>query len=384
MRLTNYIAPLILGLALSCVKPYDFDPDNFDRVLVIEGQISDEQGPHRISITYTYPLDTLLNEFVSGATVWVEDGNGVRTPFVQIEGGFYQSPEAFAGQVGQTYQLHIELPDGSAYESSSELLQAAPAIDAVYGKYTEQANSAGDQNTGGIQFFIDSETSDHAYYRYSWEEGYKIETPYPARYMVTDDSMLVLMDTSIGICYKEGFSTELIYGTTNNSTVNRMVEFPIRYLSDEQQQLRVRYSILVKQYAINESAYLFYKQLDENNESGGSLFDQQNGTVIGNISSTSNSGENVLGYFEAAGVSKKRAFFNDEDLDEQFDRPRFPYACHYSLTIVTSADSALYYVRQGGNVFSYDPFLNEVQIQSISCTDCSFYADTTPPNYWEE
>ncbi len=335
-----------------------------------------EEEP-KSSIIKGYELNlTTLN-------VWVEDENGDQTIFSQSEDGIYQSPPGFAGKVGSTYQLHITMENGEEYQSEPELLQAAPPIATIYGRYTEQPNEAGEQNVGGIQFFIDSEETDHQYFRYEWEEGYKIATPYPARYRVNEDSTLEYMDTSLGICYQERFSNELFYSTTNTSTANQIIEFPIRFISEEQQQLRTRYALLVKQFAISESAYLFYKQLNENNQSGGSLFDQQSGTVIGNITSIDNPNQNILGYFEAAGVAEKRSYFKPGDFEE-FDFPRYPYNCPYSEIIETTSDSAGYFVEQGANVFLYDPFLDQVSIHTRSCTDCSFYATLTPPTYWEE
>lgn len=376
---------ILLAFLAACIKPYDFDPQSFDKVLVIEGHISDEPGPHHVSINYTYPLDTVLNEFVNNAEVWVETDDGTRVDYTPMENGRYESPATFTGEVSKSYQLHVRLANGEEIVSEPETLLKSPEIDTIYGKYAFLPNSAETNNVGGLQVFIDSKSNaETKYLRYEWEEAYKIQTPYPALYRVAPDSSLVLLDTQIGICYNERFSNSLIYGTTNGTSENRLIEFPVRFVSQEEQALRTRYTILVKQYAISEAAYLFYKRLNENNESGGSLFDQQAGSVIGNITSTTDPEKTVLGYFEASGVSTKRRYFSRADLDDRIQVSGFSYICNSLDVVVTTVDSALYYVEAtGGNIFAYDFFTGEVSIHNRGCTDCSFYADVTPPPYWE-
>lgn len=375
---------IFLAFLTACIKPYDFDPQSFDRVLVVDGHISDEPGPHTVTINYTYPLDKVLDEFVNDATVWLEVGDGSRVELTVTENGTYKTPAAFVGVPNQTYQLFIVLENGEEFRSEPEVLLKAPGVERIYGRYASLPNSAGDKNVGGIQFFVDSEENTEVkYFRYEYEEAYKIQTPYPALYDVAPDSSLIPFDTMIGVCYAERFSNELIYGTTNGTSANRMIEFPVQFVGEDEQVLRSRYSILVKQYAISESAYLFYKRLNENNESGGSLFDQQAGSVVGNIFSVSEPNKVIVGYFEASGVSTKREFFSRQDLDDRLNVAGFRYRCYSGDAIITTVDSALYYLEiTNGNIYYYDFFTSEIAIHEQGCTDCSFYADPIKPSYW--
>ncbi|MEQ8239508.1 MAG: DUF4249 domain-containing protein [Cyclobacteriaceae bacterium] len=392
-RRSDYIALLFLSVLLACVEPYDFDPQSYEKVLVIDGAVSNQEGPYTVTLNYTYPLETNQSESITTAKVWVEDGDGNTFPYTFTKQNTYSSPDGFRAETGKKYALWVEMPDGSRYRSDSQLLQAAPLIDTIYGKYAELPNENEDQNVGGIQFFIDANNSDSnaKYFRYEWEEAYKIITPYPAQFRVADDSSIVPLDTAIGICYQEGASNLLIYGTSVGNAGNQILEFPVRFLSESQQQLRTRYSILVRQHAIGEAAYLFYKRLRENNESGGSLFDQQVGSVYGNMYAVDNPDEAVLGFFEVAGVSEKRSFFDYADLADEINRPPFIYDCFLISGVITTPDSAAYYLNiTGGNIYSYletspdSGMPSEVGIQSKTCTDCSFYAEITPPDYWIE
>lgn len=382
------IALLCIGVGLvTCVKPYEFDQELYEKVLVVDGLLTDQPGPHWVKIGYTYPLDTLLAEWIPNADVWVEDGDGNRTDFFWSDAGIYESPASFAATTGQSYQLFVEMPDGSRYASEVQSVVPSPEVDSIYGRYVFLPNAAGDGSEWGIQFFIDSDdpTQQARYFRYDYEETYKIQTPYPAQYAVLDDSSLLYLTQSPGVCYKEQYSEELIVGSTIGSSENRMAEFPVRFVSEQSQLLRTRYSILIKQHAISESAYLFYKKLKQNNESGGSLFDRQLGSIFGNVASLDQEETPVLGFFEVSGVTEKRAFFSRQDLDDRLVFPNFLYRCSTQDVVVTSADSAYYYNRtQGLGVFSYDFILNQVSMHLQTCTDCSFYAEVTPPDYWIE
>ncbi len=386
---TKYIVLMLSLVMVTCVEPYDFDALKYEKVLVIDGAISDLDEEYEVEITYTYPLGSELEpQHVTDAEVWVENSSGNRFDYTLATDQKYISPAGMTGVVGESYQLYVKMPDGTLYQSEPQLLKAAPAIDTIYGQYAELPSEDGTVNVGGIQFFIDSEsiTGNTHHFRYEWEEAFKIITPYPARYELTEDSSIVRMDTSLGICYKEGFSNSLIYGTTEGVTSDKMLEFPIRFLSEEQQQLRVRYTILVRQYAISEAAYLFYKRLEENNQSGGSLFDQQTGSVFGNMYSSTDGDQAVLGFFEVSGVSERRQFFNYSDFDERFSRPVFPFDCYFGSAIKTIPDSAAYYLTAtGGNIYDYTSFEPPaVSIHTRSCTDCSYYADLIAPSYWIE
>lgn len=382
----TYVIPLAFFSLMSCTKPYDFDTTSYEKVLVVDGTITDQEGPYEIIISYTYSLDSSDAEMISDATVWMIDGDGNQVDFYLAEDGHYSSPDNFVGEVNQSYQLHIEMADGSRYYSSEQTLTEAPAIDSLYGIYAQLPDEDDSENVGGIQFAIDThdDTGEAKYFRYEWDEAYKIIVPYPSSYDVLEDNTIVLLDTTKGICYKEDFSSSLIYGSTIGSSGNQLVEFPVRFVSEETQLLKNRYTIQVKQYAISETAYLYYKKLDESNESGGSLFDQQTGSIYGNIYSEADGEENVLGFFEASGMSSKRKFFDPSDFDDRLDVAGFPYSCLQSGVITTTLDSAYYYTEIGYNVITVSYYPPSVDVQTRGCTDCSFYADTTPPDYWTD
>ncbi|MEO0340477.1 MAG: hypothetical protein AAF242_14860 [Bacteroidota bacterium] len=68
------------------------------------------------------------------------------------------------------------------------------------------------------------------------------------------------------------------------------------------------------------------RKVVEINQTTGSLFDPIPNEVFGNVRSTSNNNQPVLGYFGVAGVSEKRIFVTREELPMGFNTPPSP-AC---------------------------------------------------------
>lgn len=386
---------MILGVLLiisqSCVKPYDFESVSYEQVMVVDATISDSEGPYEVILSYTYPIELGDREAISGASVQVVDGNETVIVFEESADGIYHSPVEFRGETGMEYRLEIDLPNGKSYQSEFVRLLPSPAIDSIYARYAVLPDPSGERSVGGLQFFVDSydETGLARYFRYEWEETYLIRVPFPAQYRFFEDSSFEVLDIPIGICYDSAQSSTVLYGSTVGSTSGQMAEFPVRFVSEEDQTMREKYTILVRQYAISEDAYFFYKRLKENNESGGSLFDRQTGTILGNITSVEDPEEPVLGYFEVSGVTELRQFFIPRMVDRRLKVAGFPYRCVTDDSIITSLDSVLYYLdaNPGHNVYNIvypSDGPPEASLQSKTCTDCSWYANNIKPSYWED
>jgi hypothetical protein len=382
---------LILGVCslmiLRCAKPYEAESFDFERVVVVDGQISDELKKHRVILSHTTPIGESKADPLSGAEVWVEEGSGTKIEFQEIRAGYYETVEDFAGKVGSSYRLFFVTLDGKEYASNNIELIKSPPIDSIYDQFARLITEDETGMVGGIQFFIDTHdaTNTAKYFRYEWEEDYRILSPLPSNYeFFSEDSSYAARESPVSICYDHRASSQIIVGSSIGSTVNRLVQFPIRFVPGNTDVLRNRYAILVKQYAISESAYGFYRKLKESSESGGSLFDKQQGTITGNVTSVSNSKETVLGFFEVAGVSTKRTFFSYEDLDPRFNRPDFRYDCTNQNIFESSIDSMAFYVLGNGYlVISVSEMaIPEVLMTTPTCGACNWYATTEKPDFW--
>ncbi|MFY0602091.1 MAG: DUF4249 domain-containing protein [Cyclobacteriaceae bacterium] len=395
MRTIGNIIVSLFSIAFfwSCTKPFEAESFTFKKVLVVDGQLTDEDKFHQVALSFTFPIgEEAQDASLSDAEVWVESGDGTRIDYNEIQPGLYESENSFAGESNQSYQLFFTTAEGRNYASVIQNLIPSPEIDSIYDSYTETIDDEFNSIIPGAQFFLDShdETGQAEYFRYEWKEDYKIKVPLASIWEYDKDLDSVIFRTDpVHICYESSESSEIIIGNSIGSSGNRVAEQPINFVSSFTDKYRTRYAIQAKQYAINESAFGFYRKLKESNESGGSLFDKQQGTIAGNIRSLDDPSETVLGYFEVAGVSDLRAFFDFADLDERLTFPSFRFQCGInSLKDTTRAGITL--------LFSANDKLRIVSVESIpgfpendvfsyavrTCADCSWYAPTEPPQYW--
>lgn len=117
----------VFPLLQSCTEVIDFDLNEEQSRIVIDGAITDEKKQHRISVTRStsYFFDQ-LPPGASGAEVSVSGGGEV---FVFTESpnepGVYLSDSTVQGKVGVTYTLTV-LIDGESYTAQDELRPVAP------------------------------------------------------------------------------------------------------------------------------------------------------------------------------------------------------------------------------------------------------------------
>lgn len=382
------ILSMLIIVSTGCTKPFDVESFSFNKVIVVDGLITDELSYNQVHLSYTYPIGQKGNSPLSGAEVWVESEDGSMLDFEELTPGTYQSVSQFAAETGKYYQLFFTTNEGLTYQSDKSTAIKSPPIDSIYNKYVQIALEDSESNDAGIQFFIDThdDSGTAKYFRYEWEEYYKIVTPNTSPYDFDfAEGLYFSRDTLLNVCYTGNNSIDLEIGTSSGSSENRLAEFPIRFVSEEVDVLRNRYTLNVKQFAISESTYTFYRKLKESNESGGSLFDKQQGTITGNVTSVDNPGETVLGQFEVSGVSSLRQFFNFSDLARGFPLPSYRYYCGGNLAVTTTIDSIAFYLQtlSGYQIINVDAVPGPPAVLFPgTCTDCSWFASLEAPDFW--
>lgn len=403
----NIATILILYLISGCVEPYEAENLDYEQYLVVEGLITDEPGPYTVQLSYTIPVDTFYFDGISNAEVWVTDNHGNREDFTETQNGVYESSDSFRGVAGDFYQLHIKTIDGNEFESEVQKLIKSPEISNIYSSYLEKASSSSDEVFRGLQFFIDVDelTEQASQFRYEWSDTYQIIPDFPTAYEIGPDTFdVMLREVDIATCYRTRFSSGLILANSTNLEAG-LKEAAINFVDVETNVLRNRYSLLVRQYTLTPEAYSYYRKVKEMQDGSGSLFDQQQGQIIGNLYHINDPDFQVLGYFEVAGVSQKRAFFKNREFDSRV-RVSGTLNCteddiidqDYVLAVgnPTASNYAEYtiwdflvnnpelYLSAPYNIISYDPIMGTMTAAPYDCTACDHNASIEEPDFWPE
>ncbi|MEP4744021.1 MAG: DUF4249 domain-containing protein, partial [Flavobacteriaceae bacterium] len=317
------IKPRFLKLSLfflilisSCVEPFDIPPQSFDDVLIVEATLTNEEKPQVVSLSKTAALGSTALIPEENAEVIVIQNAEVNYRFLEVSPGMYQSEIEFAALPNNTYQLIVNTPNGDRYSSSTEILPPQTVIDEVVA-----SRIINDDGVEGIEIAVNSfdPSGQSKYYRYSYEETYKIIAPQWNQfeaYVISEDPPLAdirLRSQEELICFGSANSSTSILFSTTSLTEDRVSQFPIRFIERSDFIIAHRYSILVKQMVQSEKAFDFYEKLRELSSQGNLLSQSQPGFLTGNIVPDEETSKGVTGYFEISSISEKRIFFDFED-----------------------------------------------------------------------
>ncbi len=389
-------------LLVNCIDPFEIEATEFKSALVIEGTITDQEEIQRILVSRTFPLDTVLMTGLSTARVNVLDSNGGVYAFSETSPGDYRSNAPFAATAGLTYTLKVETADGNSYTSEETAVPAKTNIDNLYADRDFKDNGAEE----GMFIYVDSydATGQSKYYRYEYEETYKIIAPnwsasdaYIVSPLPNPEVATRAKTKEERVAYNTVASNTIIQENTTQLGEDRVNKFPVRFINRENFILSHRYSILVRQFVQNRAAFSYYETLELLSGTESLFSQRQSGFLEGNIKSDTNAEEDVVGFFQVSTVSEKRLFFNYTDFFAGESLPKYPVDCTLvSPPIINEAGASplliaieletLKYVEEynqetnPNNLSEFGPFL----MVATPCGDSTFFGSNIVPDFWVE
>jgi hypothetical protein len=388
------------------VEELDFVTENFEDALVIDATITNVEANHTIWISRTYPFEEDGPIPESGATVIVV-GNGTEYVFREGDAGMYTSEITFAAQPTINYQLKVTTQNGRSYSSSVTQLTPVTEIERVYA-----VRETNDDGVNGMSIFVDTfdPTGNSKYYRYEYEETFKVQPPsFVSQDLVEDfnpselepclDCVVKFVERSQDklVCYRTETSQNTNLANTSELTEDRVSRHLTRFMSSQDYRISHRYSILVKQFVQSMESYRYLEALSRFSGEG-SLFSQvQPGFLASNILSESNPEETVIGFFEVASVSTKRIFFNYDQYYPNEPLPPYINSCQLQAPTGCTATGINSYscggllvglrnntiVYKGMNTGQF-PFGGPYLMVDRECGDCTALGVIEPPDFWVE
>ena len=274
------------------------------------------------------------------ATVQVSDDLGNTFDFQEAEAGRYESITEFAALHNVGYKLSVITANGKSYESETVITPTNIPIDEV-----NALIGFNEFDKEGLEISLTNQmtNSDSKYFRYQYEETYKIVAPFhnAQEFDIIDsvyfgpgdfDTIEIALKPhkeEARVCFNTLASTDIVLSDTQRNSNNQTGRKTIRFLESDDFKISHRYSILVKQYGLTQEAHGYFTNLDDFTSSESVFSEIQPGFLEGNIKAI-NSDESVLGYFEVAALSERRYFFNYANFFP--DRPLPPYAVNCILT----------------------------------------------------
>jgi hypothetical protein len=190
-------------------------------------------------------------------------------------------------------------------------------------------------------------------------------------------------------------ASDIFTYTSRQKRDKKVFGLPLNLVTNKENKLTVKYSILIKQLSLSDFAFKFWNQLQSQSQETGGLYETQPYELDGNIRCTDNENEIVIGVFSASSIKTKRftGMFNAN--------PDYPYCDN----IFPDWESLEYFLWGGHEVWTTPPlnlelpdtplylqtFLNDegnvrqdtFALTEQSCYDCTVNGGTrTKPDFW--
>ena len=379
MIIRSFLFFTLLISLVSCVENFQPQLDESDTLLVVDGTITNMEGPYTVKLSISSGLDIQAVTPASNAMVTLVEEDGPSEILTEYEPGIYRTKAGgMKGLTGKRYKLLVNY-DGRKYESEFQLLKAPTSISSVEAILEYKATAESPEEVPGIQFYVNTASSPYEddYYLWTLNGTYKYHASLLI-YYVYEGALREFNDhDSLNTCYHTYDIGGLYTAKTGNLTEPRITGKPMYFLPATDSKLSVRYSLLTTQYSISKEAYDFWHAVEQQVAHGGSLYTTQPYQIRGNVKNIDNPDEAVLGYFMVAGVTQNRLFVNTPPEVKIELQDCVPDVMALIAIFDSGPDEWPIYLPGGDNVpLGYvDP----------SCVDCQRLGGVLePPSFWED
>jgi hypothetical protein len=345
--------------------------------LVVDGFINYGQDSTIIRLSRSRSLiDTIRTVPELNAQVTVEGQGSEIYPLNEVGNGEYGIDQLNLN-IHQLYRIRITTNTGEQYLSDFVPVKPTPAIDSI--NWIRQDD--------GVHIFINTHdpTNNTRYYRWEYSETWEYHSPYDS-HLEYVNNQVVNRDPSrqVLICWSTLKATNIFMASSANLNQDIIYESPLEFIAVGADKITIKYSILVKQFALTKEAYEYWQNLKKSTEQVGGLFDAQPSQITGNIHSAAHPNEPVLGYISASSLAEKRIYITNAEV--------WPWVENlFCTTINVRTDSIDYYFGVNGYIpitgISYliSPLLppeNGFLASKGPCVDCTLRGSNVKPSFW--
>jgi hypothetical protein len=362
---------LLVGAAVGCLDPFSA-PRRVGNVqfLVVDGAYRPNDTTE-IRLSRTVNLGaTEVPPPESGAAVEIENERSQRAQLREAEPGRYLlAPGTLSGN---QVRLRITTQNGVRYESDFSEVLNTPQIESVTYRFSGE---------DGLDYLLSTrQEGPTIYLRWDFVETWTYTAAFESVLRFENGRVVPRLENNF-LCWQTRPSKSILIGTTRGARDGIIANKKVLNVAARNEKVRIKHSVLVRQQAITKEAYDYWEQLAKNSQNLGSLFDPIPSELPGNIRCVSNPEEPVMGYFSAAVVTEKRAFFDaaSEPSRPPVDLP-FESCALDTVRNLATFNSGIYEIVtalpfQFGFGFTYTLDF---------CIDCrSRGGTTTQPPFWE-
>lgn len=375
LQISCFTLPAILWLT-ACKKPYDPPEINVEtNFMVVDGTIScGNNAVTTITLSRTKKLsDSILFAPVLNASIFIEEETGNSYGVHEQGDGMYSTTPLNLNPANK-YRLRVTTPDNREYLSAYSGGKISPAIDSL--SWRQNGNVT-------VSVHTHDPLNNTRYYRWDYIETWNYPSNYSTDYGVKNGLIFVKdATTQTDSCWRTANSTNIIVGSSIALSNDVISDLPVAVVLQNDERISKGYSILVKQYALTAEAFQYLQLIQKNTQQLGTLFDAQPSQLKGNIQSTTDPNEPVLGYITASTITEKRIFIRNKQLTDW----NYVSSIQFCGTIITIAQNPVNYLIFDYQDPSFGPYYfvtGGLVIAKKGCLECTEQGGTNvKPAFW--
>ena len=364
-----------------CVEPYvPAVVDAPTSALVVDGFINGN-GRTRIKLSRTTSIaTTTAPPTEKGAKLFIVDNTGQRYALTEKASGSYQSDSLLLNPSRQ-YQLRISTLANTTYESALVPLKVTPTIDKLKWQI--------DGSELHVLLSAHDPSQQAQYYRWGLVETWEFNAAFKS-YLEFDYAKQIIVGrtTPIYTCWRTERPSTIKQTSTAQLSQDVLVDYNILTLSTHAERLKIRYSVLVNQWAETPEEFAYNELLRKNTEAIGTVNDPLPTQLTGNVHRVDNASEPVLGFVSAHTIQQQRFFIGRQELPFPF---AWPFDTPYNDCTMGEEDLSLNkppllvprtgLFNNAGNIPIDYSALGYIG-SSSECVDCRLRGSNVQPSFW--
>lgn len=322
---------LLIGLFSACEDIYTPVIDRVENVMVVDARIVYGNTDNTIKLfeSRSFYESGINYPGISGASVSLVSSDGKEEVLSETSAG------TFPVQVQLNPELEYKLKityRGDSYESTFEPVPAVPELDTVYGFPEKKIVKTGGTNDVndfrekvGVQLYTDIKNEKESpWFRFTSRKI--LQYTYQVEVVEMGTAIIETMYGWYSYYPQESFN---IAAPPEFSGSTDIVKQPLYYM--EQKALKdpthffQGWILILYQYGLSKNGYNYYKDLNNQLDADGRLFDPVYVQARNNLKCTSNSKQIILGNFEISSVRETRYFVQYVSEDEGYIIKPIPY-----------------------------------------------------------
>jgi hypothetical protein len=375
-----YIVAALLAFGMeSCRDP--FEPEVTDQdigILVVEGYIETNGEESAIYLSKTNPIRSDVAALpIINADVSLISESAEKWSFIETDSGTYTLTGIF--DTDKKYNLEIRLPNGGQYISDPLTPIISPPMDEL-GFIKDEA---------GVEIFVSTKGNDEAqYFLWDYEEHW-IFRPGVISFLKFENGAVSQRgpEERNDLCWNTNLFPKIILQNAARFEDNTIIQRELVRILNESEKLSQRYSIKVRQRAIDQATYDFWEILRKNSDDIGGIFSPLPSLIGGNIKRVGSSDADAIGYVSMGQSASKRIYIDYADIQPwRVFIPEYEFCIVLPDTIPPNQASSEFNgidrvpareVWDGMNFLGY-------RASTRQCTDCTLRGTNKAPEFWQD